>query len=261
MSDPTPPEILVSPSVHDAQEIAKATISHHKNLIIVGTCKVNYTGRAKSELESGERMLIIKQDGSLLVHRGTGFEPVNWQPPGCIFHTRTNDNKFEIHATRQAPKESVEIVFEDVSFITGFRMSDQGAFSLHASEMDMHRAILLQPSLIEKDLRLISYEKKVEPGFVDVYATDSQGRLVVIEVKRKTANKDAVLQLSKYIGAIRGKADRDVRGILVSPDIGKGVQRLLASLNLEYRALDPKKCADVLRHAQNRGLAEFLKEA
>jgi RecB family endonuclease NucS len=64
----------------------------------------------------------------------------------------------------------------------------------------MQKAILLEPSLLEEDFKPISYEKKVEPGFVDVYGVDKKGRFVVVEIKRKTAGKEAALQLAKYIG-------------------------------------------------------------
>jgi RecB family endonuclease NucS len=100
----------------------------------------------------------------------------------------------------------------------------------------------------------------VEPGFVDVYGIDKDGRLVVVEIKRKTAGKDAAFQLAKYIDAIKSRADREVRGILAAPDIAKDVQRLLATLGLEFKALDPKKCADILRKAETKKLETFFKE-
>jgi RecB family endonuclease NucS len=113
----------------------------------------------------------------------------------------------------------------------------------------MHRAILLRPELIEDGFKPISWEKKVEPGFVDVYGMDKMGRLVVIEVKRKTAGKEAVLQLAKYIDAIKVKADRQIRGVLVAPGLGKDVQAMLVSMGLEFKGLDPKKCAEILKKA------------
>jgi RecB family endonuclease NucS len=124
----------------------------------------------------------------------------------------------------------------------------------------MHRAILLKPSLLEVGFKPISYEKKEEPGFVDVYGVDKDGRLVVVEVKRKTAGKEAVLQLAKYIDAIKSKADRELRGVLVAPSLGKDVQRLLVTLGLEFKALDPKKCAEVLKKAENIKLEAFFKD-
>jgi hypothetical protein len=122
----------------------------------------------------------------------------------------------------------------------------------------MHKAILARPSLLEEGFKPISYEKKVEPGFVDVYGVDKEGRLVVVEVKRRTASKEAALQLARYIDAVRLKADREVRGILVAPTTAKGVQRLLVTLGLEFKALDPKKCAETLRKTKTGKLESYF---
>jgi hypothetical protein len=136
---------------------------------------------------------------------------------------------------------------------------DEGEFSLYASEEDMQRAILANPSLIEPGFRPITYEKRVEPGFVDVYGVDRNGKFVVVEIKRKTATKDAVLQLQKYIESIKGMVQRDVRGILVAPDVAKGVQPLLCALALEFKQLSPRRCAEVLSSVKTQKLSEYFK--
>jgi RecB family endonuclease NucS len=123
----------------------------------------------------------------------------------------------------------------------------------------MQRAILLMPSLVEEGLKPISYEKKIEPGFVDVYGEDKTGRFVVIEIKRKTAGKEAALQLAKYVDSVKGIVNKEVRGVLVAPSLGKGVQRLLTTLKLEFRALDPRKCAEVLTRPESKRLQDFFK--
>ena len=255
-----PLTILVGPKVAEAEEAVTEAISQRRTLLVVGNCWVDYLGRAGSKLEPGERILIIKEDGSLLVHRSIGYEPVNWQPPGCIFHVQIEDNVLEIHAVRQKPAESVKVFFDKIHMVSALRLLDSGEFSLYASEGDMQKAILLEPSLVEKGFKPISYEKKVEPGFVDVYGVDKDGNLVVVEIKRKTAGSEAVLQLAKYVDAIRRKANREVRGIIVAPNIAKGVQRLLATLELSFKALDPKKCAKILTRSKTRKLETFFKE-
>jgi len=252
--------VLIEPAVEEVEVAVEEAVSRHKTLIIVGKCWVNYIGRAKSKLEPGERILILKEDGSLLVHRSMGYEPVNWQPPGCIFHVQVRDNLLEIRAVRQKPRESVKVFFDKIHMVFASHLVDSGEFSLYASEEDMHKAILLNPLLLEEGFKPISYEKKVEPGFVDVYGVDKNGKLAVVEIKRKTAGKDAALQLAKYIDAIRGKSNREVRGILAAPDIGKDVQRLLVTLGLEFKSLDPRKCAEVLKRAETRKLETFFKE-
>jgi RecB family endonuclease NucS len=252
--------VLVNPKLTEAASIIEKAFVQRRTLIVAGKCQVHYTGRAKSTLEPGERMLIIKEDGSLLVHRPVGYEPVNWQPPGSVFHVQTKEGTLEVHAVRQKPRESVRVSFDTVYMVSSLSLVDSGEFLLHASEDDMHRAILLKPSLLEEGFKPISYEKKVEPGFVDIYGVDKNGKLVVVEIKRKTAGREAALQLAKYIDSIKSKANRELRGILAAPSLAKDVQRLLVTLGLEFKALDPKKCAEVLKKAETTKLEAFFKE-
>jgi len=260
LQEPNKLTILVNPKLTEAASVIEKAFMQRRTLIVAGKCQVSYTGRAKSTLEPGERILIIKEDGSVLVHRPVGYEPVNWQPPGSVFHVQTKADSIEVHAVRQKPRESLRVTFDKIFMVSALSLMDAGEFSLYASEHDMHKAILLKPSLLEEGFKPISYEKKVEPGFVDVYGVDKNGKLVVVEVKRKTAGKDAVLQLAKYIDAIKSKADRELRGVLVAPSLAKDVQRLLVTLGLEFKALDPKKCAEVLHKAETTKLEAFFKD-
>ena len=252
------PIVLLNPTLADATSTIQKAFAQRKTLIVAGNCRVHYAGRASSTLEIGERILIIKQDGALLVHRPVGYEPVNWQPSGSVFHAETKNDTLEIHGVRQKPRENVKVMFEKVLMVSALSLTDSGEFLLNASEEDMHKAVLLRPSLLEEGFKPISYEKHIEPGFVDIYGEDKNGRLVVVEVKRKTAGKEAALQLSKYIDAIKGKANRELRGLLAAPSLGKDVQRLLSTLGLEFKALDPKKCAEVLKKAETTKLETFF---
>ncbi|MDH7563841.1 MAG: endonuclease NucS [Candidatus Bathyarchaeota archaeon] len=260
MATNKPFNVLVNPNSTEAEKAAREAVSKHKTLLIAGNCWVHYSGRAKSKLEPGERILIIKKDGSLLVHRSTGYEPVNWQPSGCIFHTRPKENVLEIHAVRQKQQESVRVFFDSIQLAAVLDLVDEGEFSLYVTEEDMQKAVLSKPALIEDGFQPISYEKKTEPGFVDVYGVDKAGKLVVVELKRKTASKDAAFQLSRYIDAVKARADREVRGILAAPSIGKDVQRVLATLGLEFKRLDPKRCGEALRKTDMKRLSEFFNE-
>jgi hypothetical protein len=205
-------------------------------------------------------MLVVKSDGALLVHRPIGYEPVNWQPAGSVFHVETKNDTLEIHSIRQKPRESVKITFDQIFMVSSLNLADAGEFVLYASEDDMHRAILLKPDLLEEGFKPISWEKKVEPGFVDIYGEDRNGKLVIVEVKRKTATKEAALQLAKYVEPIKAKINRDLRAILAAPSLGKDVQRMLETMGLEYKALDPKKCAEVLNKTRSVKLERFFEQ-
>jgi RecB family endonuclease NucS len=254
-------ETCIKPSIDEARDLIIKSIEKCAVIIVSGRCSVQYQGRASSKLSPGERIILIKEDGALLVHQPTGYEPVNWMPgQSSIYHVLVRDNSLEIHAVRTKPSESVKVLFSKVQMVSALNLADSGEFSLYASEEDMHKAVLLKPSLLEEGFKPISYEKQVKPGFVDVYGVDKNGKLVVVEIKRKTAGKEAALQLAKYIEAIRSKADRQVRGVLAAPGIAKDVQKTLEILGLEFRHLDPKKCSETLRKAETKKLAEFFND-
>jgi len=252
--------MLTEPNLVQAAELISKAFAQRKTLIVAGNCRVDYSGRANSTLELGERILIIKSDGALLVHRPVGYEPVNWQPSGGVFHVQVRDGELEIHGIRQKPRESVRVTVLGILMVSALSLIDAGDFLLHASEDDMHRAILFKPELLEEGFKPISWEKKVDPGFVDIYGEDKNGKLVIVEVKRKTASKEAALQLAKYIEPIKAKTNRKVRAVLVAPSVGKDVQRLLAMLGLEFKSLDPKVCALILKKAENSRLEAFFRE-
>src|SRR4030042_5995482 len=252
--------VLVNPTLTESAALIGKAFTQRKTLIVAGKCHVHYMGRAKSPLEPGERLLIIKEDGSLLVHRPVGYEPFNWQPAGSVFHVQSKDNALEVHGVRQKPRESVRVTFDAVYMVSALSLADSGDFLLHATEDEMHRAILLKPELFEEGFKPISWEKKVDPGFVDIYGEDKNGKLVIVEVKRKTATKEAALQLAKYIEPIKAKVNREVRAVLVAPSLGKDVQRMLATMGLEFKELDPKTCAEVLKKSENSKLETFFSQ-
>jgi RecB family endonuclease NucS len=259
VSNPKHAFILENPRIDKKLENSiKDALTQRKILLLIGNCWVDYKGRASSKLEPGERIIIIKEDGAVLVHRPSGYEAVNWQPPGCIFQSSIKDGVLKITAIRRKPAESIRIYFNYIYLLSSMKLKDTGEFSLHASEEDMQKAVLLRPSIIEEGFKPISYEKKVEPGFVDVYGIDKEDKLVVVEIKRKTAGRNAALQLSKYVKAVQSIVNREVRGVLAAPNIAKGTQRLLTTLGLSFKPLDPRKCTEILKKSQTRKLADFF---
>jgi len=251
-------QVLENPSLKSSVAVVREAIAKHRCIIIVGSCRVEYQGRARSILEPGERIVVVKEDGAVLVHRPRNYEPVNWQPSGCYFRTSLVGDALVLNAVRRSPSESLRVVFDQVYALLTARMVDVGGFDLHVSEREMQEAILAEPEIFEEGFKPISYEKRVEPGFLDIYGLDVSGRLVVVEIKRVRAGKSAVLQLARYVEEVKSTANRDVRGVLAAPQISKGVQRLLASLNLEYRRVDLERCARVLRTGGERKIQDFL---
>ena len=251
--------VKVSPTLMEAAETLKDAFRGRRLVLLVGNCRVDYEGRASSTLEWGERITMIKQDGSVLVHRPTGYEPVNWQPPKCMMSVRIEDGSLVVNASRQQPKEAVSVEFKDISLAMTGDLTDNGEFALHVTEEQMKQAVLIAPNLVEAGLKPLEQEKSLgEAGFTDIVAEDRNGNLVIIELKRVQASKDAVTQLQRYLDTLRKRINRPIRGLVVAPDLRRNAQPLLASLKLEFVRLAPEKCFKVLKSQKDTKLSQFL---
>ncbi len=248
-----------SPPLPEAAEILEKAFRARNLVIIIGKCRVDYEGRASSTLEWGERIAMIKQDGSVLVHRPTGYEPVNWQPPKCMVRLRLDDGALTVTASRTQPKETVSIEFKEISLAAIGKLEDSGEFALHVTEGQMKQALLIAPDLVEMGLKPLQQEKNLgEAGFTDIFAEDRGGKLVVVEIKRVPASKDAVIQLQRYLDTLRKRVNRPIRGIVVAPELKKSAQSSLDTLKLEFVRLAPEKCFAVLKSQKDAKLSQFL---
>ena len=260
MSESKKQIVLESPTLQEAYQAVKKGISKRRTVLVIGRCFVDYEGRASSTLEPGERVVLFKSDGSALIHRPRDYAPVNWQPPRSLFRTRLDDGRLVVRVFRRKENEVLEVFFDSVFLVAVLDLVDAGEFYLYASEEDMKQAILLEPSLLEEGFRPITAEKPVEPGFIDILGVDGNNVLTVVEIKRGAASKAAVLQLKRYLDVFAVDSGREVRGILVAPELARGAQKTLATLGLEFKALSPQRCAEVLKQRKSRRLIEFLNQ-
>jgi RecB family endonuclease NucS len=233
---------------------------------MVANCTISYSGRTGSDIGEGERLIILKGDGCVLVHRGRDYQPVNWQPSGCVFQTRLESGRLIIKAVRPSPLETLTIEMDRVEFLGAFRLKDEAEFILHSSEEEMQKAILAEPGLIEQGLRVIDFEKKVAPGFVDVYGIDSEGNTVVIEIKKDPAGAAAVKQLVEYLKYLSPADGKKLRPIIVAPSLAKGVLPIVERMKIEFRPLTLQKSIETLqKHSRSnqkvlKGWLEVVQE-
>lgn len=252
--------VKVDPPLSEAAEMLEKAFRARAFVLVIGNCRVEYEGRASSTLGWGERITIVKQDGSVLVHRPSGYEPVNWQPPKCIVRVKLNDSGLIVSASRSQPRENVSVEFQRISLTAIGALDDAGEFALHVTEEQMKQAILIAPDLVEPGLRPLQQEKSLgEAGFTDIFAEDKDGRLVVVEIKRNPATKDAVMQLQRYLDTLRKKVNRPLRGVIVAPELRRSAHSTLDNLKLEFVKLAPEKCFTVLKSRRDMKLSQFMK--
>src|SRR5881296_4336614 len=100
---------MISPSLDEARAELVIGLEARKLVVMVASCSVEYSGRTGSHLGEGERLVIVKGDGCILVHRGRDYQPVNWQPSGCVFQTRIENGRLIVKAVRPSPLETLVI--------------------------------------------------------------------------------------------------------------------------------------------------------
>ncbi len=229
-----------NPENREVFDFINEAISKRAFTIIIACCRIKYRGRATSRLGSGDRTIIIKTDGSFLVHQDYNLEPVNWQPPNCKFKTRIEDGRVYICGVRRNPPESLEVEICRTHMVSYHVGKDTKKLELAGYEEDMRDMIMEDPELIEKGFRPTSREYQVSTGFVDVLGKDKGGNLMVLELKSRRAGVNAVKQLKRYLEDFADHK-KFVRGILVAPSITEEAQELLEEYQMEFKALEPPK--------------------
>lgn len=241
----------------EALEKIRRALINKEFTIIIGLSEVFYEGRASSILGLGERVIMIKSDYSVLVHRPTGYEPTNWQPPNSKIDLKIDDNILIIEARRTNPSEVLTIKFHRVYDIFSQRLNDDADFSMYATEEDMKKAILADPSIIESGFKPIEEEKKLKPtGFIDVFGIDSTGRLTIIELKRRNATIEDIRQLVEYVKRVEREYGVKPRAIIVAPGVQRSAIREMKNNNVEFKCLTPRKSVEIL--GKKHGLDKYV---
>ncbi|WP_255151851.1 endonuclease NucS [Halorarius halobius] len=233
--------VLAAPDAAGARDAVAAGVDAGELVSVFGRCTVEYEGRASSTLGAGDRLLLLKPDGTALVHTDEGHQPVNWQPPGCEHAVRVDDGALVVHSTRETPEEELLVRFEAVERVTRYAVADDSELSLSGTEADLKERVLDDPELVERGFEPRATERETPAGAVDVFGVDADGNTVVVELKRRRVGPDAVGQLNRYVEALRRDlhGDATVRGMLVAPSVTDRARRLLAEKGLEFVAVEP----------------------
>jgi len=231
----------VSPGPAEAAATIREAIDGALLVTAYGSCRVEYDGRAASTLETGDRLLVLKPDGTALVHTDEGQKPVNWQPPGCAHAVEADDGTVLVRSDRESPDERLLVRFEQVGHVAAFDPTDQTDLELAGTEQDLRERILDDPSVLEPGFEPRATERATSAGAVDIYGEDGDGNAVAVELKRRRVGPDAVSQLNRYVDALSRElhADATVRGLLVAPSVTDRAAGLLERRGLEFVSLSP----------------------
>jgi hypothetical protein len=213
------------------------TINRKDLLIIIAVCFVEYWGRAASKLPRGKRMLLIKGDNSIAIHQNRLLRPTNYMM-GAKIGTELKDGALVLSAKKLKPKETISVALYSIEGIHSYSMDEQADLRLFGSEKELSDELMQDLSFLEPGLVPLNQEEVLRKGLVDILARDAKGRLVVIELKRRLADFNAVQQLKRYMDQVKNLKGIETRGILVAPEIRKNAHELLERYGLEFFHID-----------------------
>jgi len=197
--------------------------------LIVARCEVRYTGRLVAVLPEALRVLMIKADGSVMVHADTGgYKPSNWMTAPTVIEEQPGRIVVRKHAGASEDRLEISIaqIVSDVTHDLG-PPTPAAALEKDGVERDLQEALAAAPAHCGEGFRLVRREWPTDIGPVDLMCRDGDDDWIAVEIKR-VATIDAVEQLTRYLQRIRcDPAMASCRGVLAAQVI-KPQARVLA---------------------------------
>jgi len=193
--------------------------------LIVARCSVEYSGRLSARLPEALRLVMLKADGSVLVHADAGgYKPLNWMTPPTV----VEESEGLIVVRKLKGEDRLEIRLSEVLSDVDHPMDEDAArLEKDGVEADLQVALADAPARCGEGFRLVRREWPTDIGPVDLMCRDETDGWIAVEIKR-IGTIDAVEQLSRYLERIRlDPAMADCRGVLAAT-IVKPQARVLA---------------------------------
>jgi len=197
--------------------------------LLVARCEVRYTGRLSAVLPEAVRLLILKADGSVLVHDDAGgYKPLNWMTAP----TTVDDDGDRLVVRKAKTDDVLEIRLLEVLSDVVHDMGESAALEKDGVERDLQELLATTPAALGEGLTLVKREWPTEVGPVDLMCKDAMGEWVAVEIKR-VGTIEAVEQLTRYLGFIRADpAKAGCRGVLAAQTIKPQAVALARSRDL-----------------------------
>jgi len=206
--------------------------------LIVARCEIAYSGRLATTLPMAVRLLVLKSDGSVMVHSDSGgYKPLNWMTPPTVIELE-GEPPARIEVRKVKGDERLEIEIEEVLLDIDHAMGEAASLEKDGVERDLQELLAAAPQWCGEGFRLVRREWPTDIGPVDLMCRDGEEKWVAVEIKR-IATIDAVEQLSRYLERIRlDPAMGSCRGVLVAQQIKPQASVLAASRGIATVAVD-----------------------
>jgi len=178
------------------------------------------------------RLILVKNDGSVLIHSdGGSYKPLNWMSPPCTVTERTNDDgvdEWTVTSRGANTDDTLRIVLAEIISDSVHDLGIDPGLQKDGVEKHLQGLLAEHPATMAEGLTLVRREYPTAIGPVDLMCRDTDGRSVAVEIKRR-GDIDGVEQLTRYLELLnRDPYLRPVRGIFAAQEI-KPQARVLAT--------------------------------
>lgn len=203
--------------------------------LIVARCEVRYSGRLEAVLPEALRLLMLKSDGSVMVHSDAGgYKPENWMTPPTVVEEQDGS----IVVRKQGAEDRLDIRLVEVLSDVTHDMGEAAALQKDGVERHLQELLADSPEWCGQGFRLVRREWPTDIGPVDLMCRDADEDWVAVEIKR-VGTIQAVEQLCRYLERIRtDPAMASCRGILAAQVVKPQARVLAESRGLGWVEVD-----------------------
>ena len=168
--------------------------------IVVARCQVDYAGRLSAHLPLATRVLMLKSDGSVLIHSdGGSYKPLNWMSPPCTVREGVSeDGQAEWLVTATKSDDTLRILIDEVLHDSSHDLGVDPGLQKDGVEKHLQELLAEHPATLADGLTLVRREFMTAIGPVDLMCRDADGLSVAVEIKRR-GEIDGVEQLTRYL--------------------------------------------------------------
>jgi len=214
--------------------------------LVIATCSVDYAGRLSAHLPVATRLLMLKSDGSLLVHSdGGSYKPLNWMSPPCTLSVHEPDDTQAAAGVREVwkvtqPKTADQLVVSifDVHHDSSHELGVDPGLQKDGVEAHLQKLLAEQIEILGEGHTLVRREYMTAIGPVDILARDASGMSVAVELKRR-GDIDGVEQLTRYLELMnRDPLLAPVKGVFAAQEIKPQARTLAEDRGIRCVVLD-----------------------
>jgi RecB family endonuclease NucS len=207
--------------------------------LVVARCQIDYAGRLTAHLPMATRVLMLKADGSVLVHSdGGSYKPLNWMSPPCSVREGTTDEGHVEWTVTSRTDDTLRILIEEIHHDSSHELGVDPGLQKDGVEKHLQELLAEHPGTLGEGLTLVRREFPTAIGPVDLMCRDARGASVAVEIKRR-GEIDGVEQLTRYLELLnRDPLLRPVRGIFAAQEIKPQARVLAADRGIACAVVD-----------------------